>query len=494
MKKELYERYKKLDENEKRELKHKLKKSPVAIRLTEFLENVQQANFKNTEVVEHIYKNVQANYATLENRYFKLRKKFLDEYLIRKETHQSFTEEEKDLAKCLSLLHNNEKDKAYIALQKLERHCWQNNIFELLPRILDQMVFCNQTYNKLNKNKELYKRLETAIYLNSEMAKFNMISRKLYEMYFKNGLPGTKQEFELLNNMANKHPDYPRFSLCYHYLSLYYKISSYDYFENMNVISRHYNKYCELHAKYPEMPMMLYRPNYVYYQNFHFKQISVFIHYNKCEFLEAYSLMKEIYTLINEDNSIFSIYKTDSTYINMLSVLLGCKYYEEAMLLIDNYYKFIKDNNLIEKSAYAHSLKLLVFVEAFTETDFKNSEYLLPKLNAYIKLLETEENTQFKLGNALALKARYYFCIKDYSKALNLLMHPKVKEWYSEQDMYNDYHLLFKICNDANIKENASVINELLLKYENILSSFTHPEKYKQAYWLSKACRHILQK
>lgn len=494
MNRELYERYKKLDENEIRALKHRLKNSPVALKLTEFLETTNNASFKNTEVVAWLYQNTEANYATLENRFFKLRKKFLDEYLVSKETYQYFTQEESDLAKCISLLQKNEKQKAYLMLQKLEKRCWDNNIFELLPKILDQMIFCNQVFNKLYRNNTLYKKMETAIYLNTELAKFNMISRKLYETNFTKGINACKKDFDLLHDIATKYAEYPRFNLSYQHLSLYYKISSADYFKNMNVISRHYKKYNELHTQHPDMPMMLYRPNYIHHQNFHFKQIGVFVHYNNCEFAEAYLLMKEIYELVNEEKSIYSIYKTESVYINMLNVLLVCERYHEAIALTDNYFKFIKDNTLHEKSACAYTLKLLVHVESFPEFDFKSSEYLLPKLNAYIKIAETEDNALFRLNNALALKARYYFCIKDYNKAYDNLVQQGVKAYYSEHNMFEDYKLLFEICKEGKIKENFRIINELMLKSENSLSLSPHPEKYKQAVWLAKVCKHLLKK
>src|ERR1051326_2265703 len=77
MNKQLFDSYKKLAETEKAEMRFRLKDSPVGLSFIEFLDKCNNRNFRNSDVVQHIYKDEldKKPYAVLENRFFKLRKK-----------------------------------------------------------------------------------------------------------------------------------------------------------------------------------------------------------------------------------------------------------------------------------------------------------------------------------------------------------------------------------------------------------------------------------
>src|ERR1051326_6417565 len=147
MNKQLFDSYKKLAETEKAEMRFRLKDSPVGLSFIEFLDKCNNRNFRNSDVVQHIYKDEldKKPYAVLENRFFKLRKKITDEFLSRASDHATFLpEEENELQNCRKLIRENEKEAAFHRLTALEKDCWEKNIFELLPAIIDQLIFCNQ--------------------------------------------------------------------------------------------------------------------------------------------------------------------------------------------------------------------------------------------------------------------------------------------------------------------------------------------------------------
>src|SRR5687768_12794124 len=144
MNKELYDSFKKLGETAKAEIKFRLKDSPVGLQLFDYLEKCTNRNFKNRDIVENIYKEeLQSTpYQVLENRFFKLRKKFMEEYSGNASPDMGLlAEQERALLLCRQLLNNNEIEAAYQQLAALEKECREKNIFELLPSVIDQMIF-----------------------------------------------------------------------------------------------------------------------------------------------------------------------------------------------------------------------------------------------------------------------------------------------------------------------------------------------------------------
>jgi hypothetical protein len=161
----LVDTYKKLSETQKTELHQRHKDSLVMLRLHDYLGQLTTADFKTSDAVTYVYKGSHEDYRVLENRYFKLRKKLIDDMqsLSGTSTPQQLPEEEAMLNQCKYLLTLGDKKEAYKKLTALEATCWERNIFELLPAILDTIIFCNQAFNELAKNKDAYKRMEKAI-------------------------------------------------------------------------------------------------------------------------------------------------------------------------------------------------------------------------------------------------------------------------------------------------------------------------------------------
>lgn len=253
MNKELYKAYKDLSQVQQTNLKHKFKDSPLVLRFIEFLAENTEPDFKTAKAVAYIYKGVpkEEEYKVLENRYFKLRKKLFDALSQKgnEVTREDLPEEEALLNHCKHMIAIGNKREAYKLLTNLEKICWERNIFELLPSVLDNMIFCNQGFNELNKNKVLYKDLEKAIELQYDMNRALMIIRQVYEAFFTKGHGADKSLLATLKELADKHRDYPRFIMAYHYVSVSYKLSSMDYANNMQVISRHLSEFKAMYQK-----------------------------------------------------------------------------------------------------------------------------------------------------------------------------------------------------------------------------------------------------
>ncbi|HEY6161522.1 MAG TPA: hypothetical protein VI112_09875 [Bacteroidia bacterium] len=448
MNKQLYDTYKKLGETVKSEIRFRLKDSPVGLSFMDFLEQCANRNFHNRDVVEHIYKEELESkpYAVLENRYFKLRKKFADEYLVANEDANVFLpDEEQELQRCRQLISNNEKETAYQRLSELEKICWQKNIFELLPAIIDQLIFCNQAFNRLDRNERLFGRLEDAIQLEADIKRCIMLARKVYEINYRSGVKHARKELEAMKDLAMKHVKYPRFNMCYHHVSLYYKLGSTDYVNDMQVISRHYAQFRKLHEQYPLLPLIAYRVNYIQYQHFHFRQIQVFYHFNRCEFEEAYAAMKEAWEMTEAEENIFRVYKSESLYFNLISAQLATERYAEADMTADRYIAFLKQNDQSGKMPYAYTQKAMIWAAAFPKIKSEQVDFFLKRIEEYQRTLKKQDNIQLSWAESEALRAKIFFIQRRYEKALAMLKSEEVKKFYESLGLYQLFGELYSL-------------------------------------------------
>jgi len=497
MNKEVFDVYKKLTDVQKSELNYKFKDSPVGLKFLSFLEKTSNRNFKNREVVEYIYSNEKnVEYAVLENRYFKLRKKIYDE-LVAIVSSQPFAqgnllaEEEKKLyhAKSLALAEN--KESAYKQLIELEKECWQKNIFELLPTIIDLLVFLNQSFNQHEKNKVLYARYEKAMDALYDIQKVTLNARLIYELNFSKGIKYAQKQFAVLKDLALKNKEYPRFSMCYHHISLYYKLGSVDYYKEMHVISRHLSAYKKLYAQNPLMPLINYRANYVKYQHFHFAQSTMFYHFNRCEFEDALASIKEVWDLVHSDDSIFRVYKTEALYSNMFTLQCMAGKYEDAIVTTDLFVSFLKENNQSVNLPFAYTQKARIYTDLYPNTSRLkiDKSFLVDQLDEYIKRVKKENNSLLPYDQAQLVRLRLHVIDKEYKKALLLLEDSEVQAYLKSNGMLDLYKELLAIL----ITHSHEKWHQLLVfnkKLTQVKYKLKSPSEYLNINWLLHFCKN----
>src|ERR1700741_4741613 len=184
MNKILYDTYHNLNDIARNEIRYKFRDSPLLLQFIDFIEKKAPRTFKNRDAVELLYKkdSKEVSYSQLENRFFKLRKKLMDELLPKGDDENDLmAEEELELFRCKKMIQQNHKEAAYKRLMELENDCWKKNIFELLPSVIDQLIFCNQSYNRLDQNKNYFKKQETALVLQYDINRAILLARKIYE-------------------------------------------------------------------------------------------------------------------------------------------------------------------------------------------------------------------------------------------------------------------------------------------------------------------------
>ncbi|MGZ4118757.1 MAG: hypothetical protein ACXVPY_14815 [Bacteroidia bacterium] len=497
MNKDLYDKYNKLTEIKKSELHFKFKDSPIGIRLIDFLEHCNNRNYKNTDAVSFIYKEEKEKtaYNVLENRYFKLRKKMYDELQDSSEiqSNQLLTEEQLILYRCKNITSANNKEGAYKELIELEKRCWSKNIFELLPDIIDQLIFCNQSFNRLDRNKPLFERLQKANELNYDITRCILVSRKIYEINFSKGISFAKRELAILKELAEKNKSYPRFLMCYHHVSLYYKLGSQDHQFYHQVVSRHLTKFKKLFAKNPDVPLISYKVNYISNQHFHFNQITMFYYFNRCEFNEAYESMKEVWDLVHSSDSILKVHKTQSLYYNLLTAQCMAGRYAEANETSDLFVAFLKENNQTDMLSFGYVQKARVISDSYPQTFKMDLGFLMDHVDEYIKRVRKADNVQASLDETLVLKMKLFVLTKEYEKAEKLMKDDLVKKHLTDLHAYDLINELIKILQKES-SDKHSLLNELTKKVQLVRHKATTPGEFMNLNWLSNHINYLQKK
>lgn len=479
---QLYQSYYQLSDFARNELHQRFKDSPVALSLLQFISKCKQVDFKNQDVVKFIYKSEldSNNYSKLENRYFKLRKKIVDEInKIDKGSPDELPLEEQTFLNCKKLVFTNQKETAFQQLTQLEKECWKKNIFELLPGIIDQIIFINQSFNRLEKDPSIYERYQLAIRLQQDLWTMIMTTRKIYELNYKTGLKSAHDELELLESLSSKNKDYPRFALCYHHTNIYYRLSSTNFSHEFESISFHHDTFSNLSKTYPLIPHVSFRANYSQYQNFHFKNISAFYLFNKLEFEQTHELMFDLFKMVTNSNTIYSIFNSESIYFNTFQAQLATYRFKEAEQTVALYIDFLKKNDLHDKIQQAHVMNIMARSEqsGISRVDY---DYYFEKLDVYIRFVRKNINIQIPSGSALLLKAKLYLLQKEFTKAQEVFKKEEVKKYLNELQIFDQIDSFFS--NKSLLNLNSTEINQ----FKNLFRKPDHlikPEALIQLNW-----------
>lgn len=497
MNKKLYDDYKKLNEIEASELSFKFKDSALGMKLIDFLNKCTNRNYKNSDAVAFVYNDDKDKnaYSVLENRYFKLRKKIHDELLKATSDTQMgelLTDEQLILYRNKNLTSATNKEGAYKELVELEKVCWKKNIFELLPDIIDQLIFLNQSFNRLERNKALFERLDKAIELQFDMNRCQFLARKLYEINYTKGIKFAKNELSTIKDLAEKNKEFPRFLMCYHHMSMYYKLGSQDYLHYQQVVSRHISAFKKLFSKNPEIPLLSYKVNYTKFQHFHFNHITMFYHFNRCEFNEAYHLMKDSWDLVHDNDSSLKIHKTESLYFNLSTAQAMAGHYSEANETTDLFVKFLKENNQLDKLSFAYVQKARIISDTFPQTFKMDIDFLMDQLEDYIKKVKKVENVQASLEQTLTLKAKFLIIKKEYEKAIKLLGDKQVKSYLEPLKSHDLILDLAIILNDDN-GSRRKLLEDLSKKTQQRKHKATTPGEFMHLNWVQNHIKYLLR-
>lgn len=488
MNRELQQNFNALGTNEKEMLAGRFKNSPVMERLIQFLSTNHRDNFKNSEAVKAVYDIEKADkeYVRYENSYFKLRKKLYDEIKAPVKTDEGLlTAEEQDFFNARLMINQGKQLEAIGILTKLEKHCWANNIFELLPQTIDLLILCNQYYNKLAANEKLYEKLEKVIRLRADMQRLALLSRSVYEINFKRGIKYAEKELDEMAALAARHSDYPRFRMAYNFVAAYYKLGSGGFgYHNMNIIGRHLSVLNKIHKQFPLMPAVLFTLNYSVNQSYHFREIQMFFFFRTLRFKEASRLLTEINAEVYKEGSAHSKSRHEALYINMLHSYSAAE--DEKMLSqsADGFIRFVIDNNKQDRLPYAYAQIASAYNDAYPYVANLDGKFLLKMLDEYISTVKKDSD---ELPELLITRSRLLYTNGQLDPLKKILEHKRLADFFTKEEEGKLYKVLFELIVSAKpgIKS-VKKVEELMAATRTLKAATKQPTPYLRLRWLER--------
>ncbi len=403
----IFEKLNALDSLQQQQLLTKIDNSPSLLRLYHIIRSLNKPHFNNYEVVEQLYPseiNV-IEYPKLENRYFKLRKtliKKIDE--LYKDSTNSLTHLEERIFNY-RIKGNTLTKKDYKDLLELEKEIFKLNLFDFLPKVYELIIAYNQNLNKLDTNLLYWKKYENALELSKDIQTMLMLSKKAYEENYRYGFEGLKKVTDEMLKIANKHKSELRFQLIYHFVSLYYKLSTENYKGKQKAVARHFNKVKNILNENPQMPIIWYKPGYLKSQQNYLREISAFYHYSRLEFSEAYQKFLEIWNISNADPDTKRV--SETVYYNMVQACIATKRFHKAIVIAEEMIEKFKD---FHKYAMAHITYLDVYVSGYPLVKSNKVDFILEKANQFLL------NAKAKGDRNMIFKAAVVICKAFYLK------------------------------------------------------------------------------
>lgn len=438
MNKEIQHLYAELSKEDKKALREEQANAPKMLRYLEVLETTEF--FSTPKAVQMIYKEEyeQTPMQTLNNRFYKLRKVLRIKLLEKlKNVLDSYTEEEIEL-KFLQLLSlKNEHAYVWEKAQKLEKICWEANLFELLPDLI-QLIVTTLHLHKSHEQKEItayIEKLELANKLQYTLYQFknevNLFRRFVLDPYNLEEI--TEQYNSVVSKMrrrANTWKEHERFLLIYHHTSFTIGAQLQNIVHKSgNVLTRHLNKMEKLLAAYPNMPVVDYTPHHRLYF-LHQGLINKAVYwYQKGKPQKSYGYILE-YQQNKTVHAHIYLPESEVRYCNILLCCWASKQYEAMLVYACELKDFQVNNSSIKVGTPYFVYELLAYTGLYPKKKHPNPLHLIGIARKFLDGADEQADWIYGIVGTFAL------LYKAYGQSRELLEHPPLLLEYQQLE-YN---------------------------------------------------------
>lgn len=417
---------KSLSPESKKAVYNSFAKSPLMLALIKFAEDRQEDKFRNHEAVAHLYNVTRKHddYARYENRFFKLRKKL---YNFLRETpagNQSiFTSFELQLHEIKQLTILGRYQDAHALLIRLEAALWHNNIFEMLPEVLDLLTHNNQVQRNFEANSAVYKKLDLATNLNHDLQKGKKMARQVYDINLTQGAAYAKAILQKMQRLSINRKTYPRFKLIYNLASATCKLAGggLDFTPDFKATSRYIHTLQKLHNKYPDMPDYNFIAGYTETQTYLFTNFEVMNHFNAFHFEKAAAIMKRLYAQVMSENSSIKRMRGEVFFSTACKVFsLGNKG-RDAVQAARDYLKHLMDLKQTDKVLTAYMELINAHTTMYPADSGLEHAILYQKLEEFITSVKGQPYEFYYLAMATWHKIKLLLIDKRFQEAYTLM-------------------------------------------------------------------------
>lgn len=452
--------------------------SPKAKRFLEFLQQAPNT-IELKKLIAYIYPEelVSTDYKTLENRFFKLRKKIFEAVSEPTQSSVGFSvsmaQEEQvwlDLRRKVQL---NQFTEAFDELEKLYQIVVERNIFELWVPIIEAIVSCYQTFRE--KNLEVWlQRWEMANEVVQAWNQHKLDVREIYQIVLNEGYLASKDKLTLMQQRASKYDVYPRFMLVYHYTVIN---SSVTYNKNiLHITQRHFNQIFKIRKTSPIMPLIIFRENYAIEADLFIKfQWSLFL-CSKNKFDVAVQVSDELWEAVKSQK----LPSSESFFGNRIYIQVAAKRNHEAVETAKEYILFLRNNHKLDRIPFAYTQLVAICVSCFPDVPMNNMAFFQQQFKLLVKDIEKNPEkleAYHKLADLYALKLMLACVTLDLKSAY--LEYPKAASYFEEQGLgilKEFFYLLYQWDNLEKETRNAqcsTILEEIraIIKTKSVVSN-----------------------
>lgn len=402
-----------------------------------YLQLLETSKVLNTpKAVQVIYEEEYdtVEHSILVNRFYKLRKVLRIQLLDSlKNVLKSQTEEEIELKFLQLLLLKNEHAYVLDKAQKLEKHYWKANLFELLPDLLHMIISALHYHRRDDTDKiaEYIEKLDLANELQYTLYKFknHINSFRLQIIGVYNLLDISKHYTSTISKMRRKvkqWKEYKRLELIYHYTSFTIGAQLQNVVaQSGNAITRHLNQLETILKEHPDMPIMDYMPNHRQHYLNNIALNKAVYWYQKGNSKKSYQSILD-YEKIMLENAHLHLSESGVDFNNILLCCWAAKEYETMLKYTDKLKEFQIGNSAVKAQTPYFVYELLAYVGLYPKHKHPNPEQLILTTEKY---LETADENFTWIYSVLGTFAMLYGA---YKKSRRHLEHPLLLEEYRQ--------------------------------------------------------------
>jgi hypothetical protein len=430
----LQNRYNELGREEVFQLRHRLADSPRALLLLDLLEKKRDKKINLIDAVAFIYKGETESFETLRNRFFKLRKQTIELLNKTDETTSSngivLLPLEEKLYRCRHLISQNHFQLAKMELRQLIQECRKQNVFEILPEALSQMIYCNMAMNVLKENERLIVELTDASKLLDDLRHAQAISRKVYMLVLARQYAKVSVMLRQMRRLAIVRAGFPRFRIFYHFTVVGYTIGV-PAFSN-KAHARHLTSVKRLLEKNPGMPSGYYEPNGTAIMQFYLLMAEGTHLYMKGDIAGAYNNFKDSWEIMERTPNL-RIRKSESFFSNRIAIEVATGRYREALKSAEDLIDFQKEQRQEEKRLKGFADMAMIYTYSWPVLKCPNPDFLINQLKTYITLLKRNDSPI--LSDGLSTQAIFHFFCGDFKTTKKVMSHKEAQDVFHRMDL-----------------------------------------------------------
>lgn len=471
-------------------LKADFHRSPKMISYLHLLEEYGLVN--TPKAVSVIYqeeeKEGQIDKNVLVNRFYKLRSK-LHLYLLKlsQGIQESMTEEERELYFLRRLVLKNEFTYALAKAKVLEQKCWTDNLFEILPQVIEliQTALHGAEPNNLEALKVYLNKAMIVSDLATELQRFkNYIitfrlnynvergPRELEKSY--------KKSITQMSRRVKTLKEYPRFSLLYHYIAFCVGSQLGEKTAQINnSLARHLNKLKKMLEANPSMPIDNYVPSHrIFNRDFLTYQEAMYWYY-RGDVTKSYQCLS-ISQQIREQHPKLYFKNFPGTLHNAFLCCLTAKEYQGGLF----YLELIKEQQIMNDAVYADIpyfvYEGILYTNGYSTLKHADPTILIQQLQYFLKKQDPNYIWVYTVIGTFSL------LYKDWTTSRHYLMAPELDIFYQEIGIkascsdvlalieVDDKKGLIQLINKINTLKKETGQGRLLEHYEDVQKVAKH--------------------